>query len=141
VATCLEWEPAFHDDRVAQARALAELGTDAALDGDLPVVVAGDLNAAPTSPVLQILTEVLTDAWVAGAGDPAAVTLSSAHPQAPLEAEELIDQRIDHILVRPGRPGQRLAVSGARLAGHPVDGLHPSDHLAVVCDLTWSGGA
>ncbi|MCO1654163.1 endonuclease/exonuclease/phosphatase family protein [Pseudonocardia humida] len=136
--TCLEWEPEFDADRHAQAEALAAVATDPALDGPLPVLVAGDLNAAPDSPVLRPLNAVLTDAWTAGGGDPAAVTLSSAHPHAPLEAAELIDQRIDHVLVRPGRPGQRVSVGRAELAGHPVDGLDPSDHLAVVCDLEWS---
>jgi endonuclease/exonuclease/phosphatase family metal-dependent hydrolase len=83
VATCLEWEPAYGDDRVAQARALAELATDPRLDGTAPVI-------------------------------------------------------IDHVLFRAGRPGQRVAVTAARLAGEPVDGLDPSDHLAVVCDLAWA---
>src|SRR5215207_7217983 len=33
VATCLEYEPAYNDDRVAQGRHLVELVTDPALDG------------------------------------------------------------------------------------------------------------
>jgi endonuclease/exonuclease/phosphatase family metal-dependent hydrolase len=63
--------------------------------------------------------------------------LSSGHPFAPVEATELIDQRIDHVFVRPGHPGQRVTVEHAAVAGGPVDGLDPSDHLAVVCDLSW----
>jgi endonuclease/exonuclease/phosphatase family metal-dependent hydrolase len=141
IATCLEWESAFNDDRLAQAQALADLATDPEFDGELPVVVGGDLNAAPSSPLLRPLTDVLVDAWRAGGGDPEAVSLSSAHPQAPMEAIELIDQRIDHIFVRPGRPRQRLDVTGSALAGEPVDGLHPSDHHAVVCDLGWTNEA
>jgi endonuclease/exonuclease/phosphatase family metal-dependent hydrolase len=137
---CLEWEPEFDADRHAQADALAASAADPALDGPLPVLVAGDLNAAPDSPVLRPLHDVLTDAWSVGGGDPDAVTLSSTHPQAPLAATELIDRRIDHVLVRPGRPGQRVVVERAVLAGDPVDGLHPSDHRAVVCDLSWSSG-
>jgi endonuclease/exonuclease/phosphatase family metal-dependent hydrolase len=140
IATCVEWEPAYNDDRLAQAQALAELVTDPALDGEVPIVVAGDLNAAPSSPLIRPLTEVLFDAWQAGGGDPTAVSLSSTHPQAPMEAAELIDQRIDHIFVRPGQPRQRLDFTGAVLAGDPIDGLHPSDHRAVVCDLSWSNG-
>jgi endonuclease/exonuclease/phosphatase family metal-dependent hydrolase len=141
IATCLEWEPAFNDDRLAQAQALADLATDPGLDGKLPVVVAGDLNAAPSSPLLRPLGDVLVDAWSAGGGDPEAVSLSSAHPQAPMEATELIDQRIDHIYLRPGRPRQRLDVTGSALVGEPVDGLYPSDHLGVVCDLHWTNEA
>ena len=137
IVTCLEWEPAFQDDRLAQARSLARLASESALDGPLPVVVAGDLNAPPDSPVLQILTDGLIDAWVAGGGDPEAVTLSSAHPFAP-DVPELIDKRIDHVLVRPGNPRQQVQVDKAFLADHPVDGLESSDHHAVACDLRWS---
>lgn len=138
VVACLEYEPAYNDDRIAQAQALADLATDPALDGPLPVIVAGDLNAAPDSPVLRPLHDALTDAWAAGGGDPTAVTLPSTHPSAPVEAEELIDQRIDHIFLRPGRPRQQLVVESATIAGAPVHGRYPSDHLAVVCDLTWT---
>ena len=138
VTACLEWEPAYNDDRVAQAHALVDLATDPHLDGTAPIVVMGDLNCAPDSPILRPVREVLTDAWAAGGGDPAAVSLRSDHPFAPLEADELIDQRIDHIFVRAGRPGQHIAVTSPKLAGNPVDGLDPSDHLAVVCDLTWT---
>jgi endonuclease/exonuclease/phosphatase family metal-dependent hydrolase len=138
VAACLEYEPAYNDDRIAQARALVDLATDPALDGPLPVIVAGDLNAAPDSPVLRPLHDALRDAWPAGGGDPTAVTLPSAHPSAPVEAEELIDQRIDHIFLRPGQPGQRVVVESATLAGAAVAGLDPSDHRAVVCDLSWT---
>ncbi len=138
VASCLEWEPAYEDDRVAQAAALADLATDPATSGRLPVIVCGDLNAALDSAVLRPLRDVLIDAWTAGGGDPAAVTLPSDHPHAPLEATELIDQRIDHVLVRPGMPGIRLAVESPALIGEPVGDIHPSDHRAVVCDVTWT---
>jgi endonuclease/exonuclease/phosphatase family metal-dependent hydrolase len=134
VVACLEYEPAYNDDRVAQARALVDLATDPALDGPLPVVVAGDLNAAPDSPVLRPLHDVLVDAWAAGGGDPAAST-------APAEAgEELLGRRIDHVFLRPGQARQRVVVESARLVGAPVDGLDPSDHRAVVCDLAWTSG-
>ena len=63
VVACLEYEPAYNDDRMAQAHALADLATDPSLDGPMPIIVAGDLNAAPTSPVLRPLCDVLTDAW------------------------------------------------------------------------------
>lgn len=138
VATCLEWEPAYNDDRVAQAGALAGLATGPELDGPAPVVVMGDLNAPPESPVLRPVSDVLTDAWTAGGGDPTLASLRSDHPFAPLEADELIDRRIDHIFFRPGRPGQHCAVDAPRLVGEAVDGLDPSDHKAVVCNLTWA---
>lgn len=139
VVACLEWEPEYESDRRAQAARLAELAGDPALDGPLPVVVAGDLNAAPDSPVLQPLRERMIDTWIAGGGDPAAVTLSSTHPQAPVEAAELIDHRIDYALVRPGHHSQRVDETRAVLTEELVDGLHPSDQRAVVCNVEWDG--
>ena len=85
------------------------------MDGPCPVIVAGDLNAAPDSAVLRPLRDMLTDAWIAGHGDPAAVTLPSSHPSAPLEAgPELVDQRIDHIFFRPGQQGMQILVESHR---------------------------
>jgi endonuclease/exonuclease/phosphatase family metal-dependent hydrolase len=139
VVACMEYESAYNDDRLAQAQKLAELATDPVMDGPCPVVVAGDLNAPPDSPVLRPLQDLLTDAWTAGNGDRAAVTLPSQHPAAPLEAgPELVDQRIDHIFFRPGQPRMRILVESAFLAGEPVEGVYPSDHQAVVCDLRWA---
>jgi endonuclease/exonuclease/phosphatase family metal-dependent hydrolase len=138
VAACLEHGIAYTDDRIAQARLLADLATDPERDGPCPVLVVGDLNAAPDSAVLRPLRDVLVDAWTAGHGDPAAVTLPSTHPSAPLEAgPELVDQRIDHVFHRAGEEGQQVLVESAVLAGDAVGGVLPSDHRAVVCDLRW----
>jgi endonuclease/exonuclease/phosphatase family metal-dependent hydrolase len=138
VVACLEFEPAYNDDRAAQAEAVYALAADPALDGALPVVLAGDLNATATSPVLRPLRDFLLDTWEAGSGDPKAVTVPSSHPQAPVEAGELIDQRIDHVFLRPGRPGQRITVHAARVLEPMVDGVHPSDHRPVVVDVSWT---
>ena len=140
IATCLEHAIAFTDDRIAQAQELATLATDPRFDGPCPVLVAGDLNAAPDSAVLRPMRDVLIDAWTCGGGDPDAVTLPSSHPSAPLEAgPELVDQRIDHIFFRAGQEGQQVAVEGVRIVGDAVDGIFPSDHRAVVADLRWRG--
>jgi endonuclease/exonuclease/phosphatase family metal-dependent hydrolase len=138
VVACLEFEPAYNDDRAAQAQAVYDLVSDPALDGALPVVLAGDLNATADSPVLRPLRDLLIDTWEAGGGDPRAVTVPSTHPHAPVEAVELIDQRIDHVFLRPGRPGQHITVHGARTIDPFVDGLHPSDHRPVVIDASWT---
>ncbi|MEV4201455.1 endonuclease/exonuclease/phosphatase family protein [Micromonospora globbae] len=136
VVACIEWEPAFAADQLAQSNALAALAADPRLDGDLPVLLVGDLNAAFDQPDLRRLRDVMVDTWTAGGGDPAAVTLSSAVPEAPLEATKQIDRRIDHVLARPGRPGGAVTVRRAYLAGdHPVGGRYPSDHFAVVAEL------
>jgi endonuclease/exonuclease/phosphatase family metal-dependent hydrolase len=136
VVTCVEWEPEFADDQLAQMHALADLVSDPSVDGVLPVLLAADLNAGPDTPQLSILTEVVEDTWVAGGGDPDAVTLSSEVPFAPLGATQQIDRRIDYVLAKPGRESESLRVDRAFIDGRPVDGLYPSDHFAVVVDLT-----
>lgn len=138
VATCLEWEPEYRDDHLAQAAAITELAGGAALDGALPVLVLGDMNAPAGGEVHRALLQGLADAWTVGGGDLDAVTLPADHPFAS-EARDLLDQRIDHILIRPGFPGQRLDVTHPELVGVAgVDGLHPSDHRGVVCEVAWS---
>jgi endonuclease/exonuclease/phosphatase family metal-dependent hydrolase len=134
VVSCIEWEPEFRDDQLAQSDALAGLLADPARDGVHPVLLLADLNAEPGSEELRRLTGVAVDTWVVGGGDPGAVSLSSRTPWAPLAATRLIDQRIDHVLARPGsRP---VSVTRAFLAGdEPADGGYPSDHFAVVVDL------
>jgi endonuclease/exonuclease/phosphatase family metal-dependent hydrolase len=136
LTTCTEWEPRFVEDQRNQMRALRSLCSDADLDGELPLVLAGDLNVPPDSTLLSPLLAVMDDAWALGEGDPDAASLDSRHPYAP-DVPHLIDRRIDHVLVRPGRVGRRVQVSKAFLAGDAVDGLDPSDHKAVVCDLSW----
>ncbi|TDD11655.1 endonuclease/exonuclease/phosphatase family protein, partial [Kribbella turkmenica] len=131
VVGCLEYDPAYNDDRLAQARLLADLATDPSLDGPLPVVVAGDLNAPPDSPLLRPLTDLLTDAWIAGDGDPATAT-------APDEAgPELLGRRIDHVFFRPGMFNHPITVTETSTAGGPIDGITPSDHRAVICSLSF----
>jgi endonuclease/exonuclease/phosphatase family metal-dependent hydrolase len=138
VVACLDYGVPYTDDRIAQGEQVADLATDPDLDGPCPVLLAGDLNAAVGSPVLRAVRDRLVDAWAAGGGDPAAVTLPSSHPSAPLEAgPEMVDQRIDHIFFRPGREDQQVLVEGARLVGDAVEGVYPSDHRAVVVDLRW----
>ncbi|MGW6276990.1 endonuclease/exonuclease/phosphatase family protein [Kribbella sp. NPDC055071] len=135
---CLEHATTYSDDRQAQAALLADLATDPSTDGPCPVLAVGDLNAAAGSAVLRPLTDVLTDAWIAGGGAYDAITLPSTHPSAPLEAgPELVDQRIDHVFFRPGHEDQLVDVESVAIAGAAVDGTFPSDHRAVICDLRW----
>jgi endonuclease/exonuclease/phosphatase family metal-dependent hydrolase len=136
VATCIDWEREFAAQRLAQTRALAALLTDPSRAGPLPAFLTADLNAPPGTPEIRALTDVMVDAWVAagGAAD-AGHTLSASNPLAPRAAWWLIDQRIDYVLARPGTPAHPVVVEQAFLAGDPHDGLHPSDHFAVVADF------
>ncbi|MGA5302394.1 endonuclease/exonuclease/phosphatase family protein [Nucisporomicrobium flavum] len=137
--TCLEWQPQYAPDQLAQARVLARLAADPRLDGPLPVLVMGDLNAYPGQPEIAPLSETLVDLWAAAGGSPDAVTLDPAHPQAPVEATHLIGRRIDHILARPGDPARPLRPTRAFLIGdRPDEGLYASDHWAPAVDLTES---
>ena len=46
-------------------------------------------------------------------------------------------ERIDHVVHRARAEGQHVLVESAVLVGDAVDGVFPSDHRAVVCDLRW----
>jgi hypothetical protein len=99
-------------------------------------VLLADLHADPAQAELAPLLDAMVDTWTAAGADPAAVTLDSALPFAPLDAVKQIDRRVDHVLARAGRPGLPLSVSGAFLAGdRPIEGVYPSDHYAVGVDL------
>lgn len=136
IVSCVEWEPEFADDHLAQTRALTDLLMDPSLDGALPVLLLADLNAPPESDEVAALLEVMTDTWIAGSGPADAVTLSSHNPRAPLEARRQIDQRIDYVLTRPGTADlPPVTVTRALTLHEPIDGVHPSDHSPVVADL------
>lgn len=136
VCTCVEYHAHLAGDHLAQTRELARLATDlGARDGDLPVVLVGDLNAGPDSPEVRALTAELTDAWDAGGGAGNGVTLSSAVPFAPRGAVKQLDRRIDYVLVEPAATGKRPKITQAYLVDDTVNGLHPSDHYAVVADI------
>jgi endonuclease/exonuclease/phosphatase family metal-dependent hydrolase len=131
-ACCIDWELEFAGQRLAQTRALAGLLTDPSRDGPLPVLLTADLNAPPATPEVRVLTDVMVDAWPAAGGGH---TLSSRNPLAPRAAWWLIDRRIDYVLARPGMPAHPVAVEQAFVVDDPQDGLHPSDHYAVVADF------
>ncbi len=110
-----------------------------------PAVLCGDLNADPTSDELRMLTGqaavpvpgvMFRDAWLTAGNAAAGATASNANPfnAAALDRE----RRIDFVLVGTPKLGGVGHVLGARLAGDaPVDGMWPSDHLAVVAELRY----
>lgn len=110
-----------------------------------PPIVCGDFNAAPDTDEMRMLAGqttcpvdglVFRDAWRdAGDGGPG-LTWDKVNPFAAAELET--DQRIDYVLV--GQPGERGAghvVSCEVRGNEPVDGVWPSDHLAVVAELRY----
>jgi endonuclease/exonuclease/phosphatase family metal-dependent hydrolase len=105
-----------HDDpaeRLVQARAIRRL-----LGTPTHAVVLGDLNAQPTTPEIQALTDVLVDTWTVS-GDGPGHTSASPEPS----------QRIDYILHSP----DARTCAAAVLTSTPA--TIASDHLPVVADI------
>ncbi|MPZ25093.1 MAG: endonuclease [Micromonosporaceae bacterium] len=145
--THLTHRPGASAERVAQVRALAGFVAEHGTGDAYPPVVTGDFNAEPDSDELRLIGGlstapavpglVLVDAWrYADPGDPGH---SWDRRNGHLGERGLLDARIDYLLV--GLPhGDRGRVRSAWLAGTaPVDGVWPSDHFAVVADLTSDG--
>lgn len=109
-----DWQQNF-ENRLSQSRTLAA----AVAKRDRPLIVAGDLNAPETSPVIRtLLDRGLRDAFSsAGRG------YGYTHGHSTMLAVSFL--RIDHILVSP-----EIGIAGA-FAG----GKEGSEHRPVVADL------
>ena len=83
VVGCWSTRPPTTMIELPKHEALAELATDPIMDGPCPVIVAGDLNAAPGSAVLRPLQDRAHRRLDRRRRRPAAVTLPSSHPSAP----------------------------------------------------------
>ena len=142
--THLHWKLYDSHVRQAQVTTICEFIAESRDRRAYPPVLCGDFNAPPDSDEIRALTgrtrtfvlrQAFLDAWeVAGEGPGHSWTVEN--PYAALDLEP--SRRIDYVLVGyPRRGGAGHAVA-ARLAGlDPVDGVVPSDHLAVVADLRY----
>jgi endonuclease/exonuclease/phosphatase family metal-dependent hydrolase len=141
--THLNWRFDQSDIRQLQVRALAEFVAESR-DRAFPPIVCGDFNADPASDEIRMMTGrttlpvpklVFVDAWeVAGRGP--GLTWSNENPFAARDLEP--DRRIDYVFA--GWPKERGAghVLSVRVEGtEPVDGIHPSDHYAVLAELRY----
>ncbi|MBZ6258203.1 endonuclease/exonuclease/phosphatase family protein [Streptomyces olivaceus] len=108
-----------------------------------PPVVTGDLNARSDSPEVRLLRAGggLRDAWEHAEPGAPSRTWDTANPYvADVDADGGPGTRIDHVHVGPPGPGGLGRVRAVRRAGAgPVGGVWPSDHAAVVADLTDAG--
>ena len=141
--THLNWRYDESHVRQRQVHALAEMVGESG-ERTYPGVVCGDFNADPLSDEIRTLTGraavpvprlVFHDAWEV-AGEGAGSTWSNANPFAARDLEP--ERRIDYVFV--GWPKARGAghVVGATVEGvEPVDGVHPSDHYAVLAELRY----
>lgn len=149
IAATAAWRPAAEAARERQAIAITDL--DARHRGDLPTVIAGDLNAGPDAASLRYLTgrqsldgrsALYHDAWeIAGHGP--GYTWSVDNPNAKAGADQIVRQRdyrkrFDYVLVGSweAHPKTHAHIRSAALAfDKPIDGIWASDHFGVVVDL------
>ena len=147
----------FDDSEARQLQCAALLHLVAAVRGEpdtaLPTIVAGDLNAVSDSDEVRLLTGrragpvrnlVLTDCWeMVGAGPDGDGRTSGPGSGAtwrhdnPYQASTAWpDRRLDYVFVSWPRPKPVGNPRRAWLAGlTAIDGVHPSDHAAVVVEL------
>jgi endonuclease/exonuclease/phosphatase family metal-dependent hydrolase len=141
--THLNWRYDESHVRQAQVRALAEFVGESK-GRTYPPIVCGDFNAEPDSDEIRTLTGraavpvprlVFVDAWDV-AGDGPGFTWSNDNPFAARDLEA--DRRIDYVLVGWRKARGAGHVVDARVAAiNPIDGVHPSDHYAVVAELRY----
>lgn len=125
----------------------AQAGELAAMVGgtSLPVILLGDLNDGPGSPMHQILSGAgLLDVWAGTGTGPGLTCCHTANLGNPDASG--FSQRIDYVMVRGGfTTGNGRLIGGARIAlvgeepGDRVAGpfglLWPSDHAGLVVSL------
>ncbi len=130
--------------RCTQVAELARFVAERRAAGDFPPVITGDFNAEPDSDEMRLFAgaktapvvpgQTLIDVWRYADPQQPGATWDRAngyltHPAA-------VSARIDYIHL--GLPGlaSRFGVRSVGRAGDgPVDGVWPSDHMAVVADL------
>lgn len=142
--THLNWRFDHSAIRQEQVRAVAAFVADCR-PRTYPAILCGDLNAAPDSDEVRMLTGrsavpvdglVFHDAWeVAGGGGPG-WTWDNANPFVAAELEP--DRRIDYVLVGwPKAAGAGHVMRCEVVGTESLDGVHPSDHYGVLAELRY----
>ncbi|MGI5165786.1 endonuclease/exonuclease/phosphatase family protein [Spirillospora sp. CA-253888] len=138
------WRPHLEYEREQQAVLVAR-EVEAMLAGrDLPVVVAGDMDAAPESASMRFWTGrqslegtsvCYQDVWEHARGTAPGHTYTPSNPL--MEAGDWPFRRIDYILVRRNADGgMSLRVRDcARAFVEPVQGVQASDHYGLTAVL------
>ena len=110
-------------ERLAQGQALVSndwLGNEKCLG---PVILCGDFNALPSSPLYRLLSQTLNDAQS---------ELQHHRPQAAFPGR-FPTGRIDHVFISPGLEVSNIEIPRSELA------LVASDHLPLVVELSIPG--
>lgn len=150
-STHLNWRFDQSHVRQEQVRAICAFITASRRGGGqpFPPVLCGDFNADPESDEMRMLTGraatpepklVFHDAWeVAGQASESSATgatWTNDNPYARLDLEP--DRRIDYVLAGWPKAGGAGHVTRCTVEGlEPVDGVVPSDHLAVLAHLRY----
>jgi endonuclease/exonuclease/phosphatase family metal-dependent hydrolase len=143
-STHLHWKVFDSHVRQAQVACICRFIAETRDRRSYPPVLCGDFNAGPDADEIRALTgrretfvprQAFIDSWES-AGEGPGHTWTVENPYAALDLEP--SRRIDYVFVGfPKHAGAGHAVA-ARTAGlDPIDGLIPSDHLAVVADLRY----
>ena len=118
------------DDRVAEAKRISELFVAA---GGPPIVLAGDLNAQPTSPPMDVLLKDWRDAAAeASEGRRAAHAPGAPGAAAPTWPSDEPRVRIDYVLFRPLGAWRVIEAK-------VIDETIASDHRPLLVVLQWQG--
>jgi endonuclease/exonuclease/phosphatase family metal-dependent hydrolase len=130
--THLSWQAADEPVRLAQVEEL--LAWTAPRRQRL--LLAGDMNAEPSAPpIRQILQSGFVDLWARFHPTESGVTWDNANPFIQSHAVKFPDRRIDYLFLSQEafplvKPSACEVVCRA-----PREGLHPSDHYAVLAHL------
>ena len=150
-STHLNWRFDQSDTRQDQVAAICSFVESSRPEGRraMPPILCGDFNADPDSDEIRLLTGrsdppvpklVFHDAWE-GAGQASessadGTTWSNANPYAKRDLEP--DRRIDYVFVGWPKAGGAGHVTRCTVEGlQPVNGVVPSDHLAVLAELRY----
>ncbi|HVX43464.1 MAG TPA: endonuclease/exonuclease/phosphatase family protein, partial [Mycobacteriales bacterium] len=141
LCTHLSADPAGSAERRDQVRTVVDLAVSTGR-GDFPQVIAGDLNAEPDSDEVRLLSGtktaphrsgfILLDAWQFAEDDDPGWTWRRDNPYIRYS----FNARIDYLhIAEPGPDGVGVPLRVWVAGNNDVDGVRPSDHLAVVADL------
>lgn len=145
--THLNWRFDQSHIRQEQVRAICAFIARSRATGShpFPPVLCGDLNAAPDSDEIRMLTGraavpepklVFHDAWEAAGTGSDGITWSNENPYARLDLEP--DRRIDYVLAGWPKAGGAGHITSCRVeCREPVDGVVPSDHYGVLAELRY----
>lgn len=108
----------------------------------LPVFAAGDFNAPPETPEIEIMRREgrLQDLYQTRRQTDLGLTWDNRNPYAAGSSVRMADRRIDYLWMRDS--GQKLRVRRVKVVlDKPLAGVYPSDHYGVLAELITPKGS